>query len=182
MEVEISHAHQQNMMLPPDDSGILDETIEPSLNTTPNNAAPGRSSSNVIHAVIPKKIEFEFDTDFMLKTQGGNDEFAHEWLKYTGTMEHNVPQQENIMDTNADINSSDMLAVYFANRRARLTQAGISEYVLRLVEGVDAVTKRLFMQDYIKKYMAEKVKSAMSSWETISAVLAAAPELLLETF
>ena len=54
--------------------------------------------------------------------------------------------------------------------------------MLKLVEGVDIVYKRLFMQDYIKKYMAEKVTSAMSSWEGISAALEEDPDLLQETF
>ena len=45
--MEVDHARQQTMMSPPDDSGILDETIESTLNTTPLNSAPG-CSRNVI--------------------------------------------------------------------------------------------------------------------------------------
>ena len=71
--------------------------------------------------------------------------------------------------------------VYFQKRRARLTEAGIGEDVLKLVEGADAITNKLFMQANIRKHTVDKFRSAMSSAETIATALADKPELLADT-
>ena len=54
--------------------------------------------------------------------------------------------------------------------------------MLKLVEGVDAITNKLFMKDNIRKHTVNKVRSAMSSAETITTALADKPELLADTF